>query len=266
MRIGEAAARTGVSARVARLWERRGWIGSRRVWGGHRHYSDDEVARMRRLRALLAAGVAPAVAVRAVDGDLDDDERARVRRALTALAEQAREAELHLAPDRDACFPTEGPPEQRISLMFDTFMIRTRMECVLGGALGAVGVPAGEYALISLIFVGGALTPAGLARLVGVAPTSLGSRLSSLSRKGWIRRRPDPGDHRSWLIELTPEGTRRVHAALPHAAECARRIDAAVRDQGASPDEIRAALLTLSTALRSLIPDEEPDRRSASGR
>jgi DNA-binding MarR family transcriptional regulator len=88
--------------------------------------------------------------------------------------------------------------------------------------------------------------------------------LTNLSRKGWIRRRPDPVDRRSWLIELTPEGTGRVHAAIPYAADCRRRIDRAVVAQGMSPDAVRAALLTLSAALRTLIPDREPDRRSGS--
>lgn len=255
MRIGDAVARTGLSARVIRSWERRGWVGSDRAAATHRHYSDDDVTRMQRLRALLAADVAPAVAVRAVDDDLDEDERAEVRRALAALVEQVQEADLHLAHDHGGCSAVEALPEQQISLMFDTFMVRTRMECVLGGALSAVGVPPGEYAVISLIFVGGPLAPADLRRLVGGAPTSLGSRLSSLSRKGWIRRRPDPADHRSWLIELTPEGTRRVHDAIPYAADCERRIDAALEAQGTAADTVRAALLTLSTALRSLLPD-----------
>jgi DNA-binding transcriptional MerR regulator len=97
VRIGEAATRTGLSARVIRSWEQRGWIGSGRVAPGHRHYTDDDVDRMQRLRVLLAADLSPAMATRAVDGDLGEDERARARRALAALVEQAREADADLA-------------------------------------------------------------------------------------------------------------------------------------------------------------------------
>jgi DNA-binding MarR family transcriptional regulator len=223
-----------------------------------RHYTDDDVDRMRRLRVLLAADLPPTLATRAVDGDLGEDERARARRALAALVEQAREADADLARGGAVAAPAEAPPEHRISLMFDTWIMRTRMECVLGSALRPAGVPVGEYAVISLISVGGPLTPASLARLVGTAPTTLGSRLSSLSRRGWIRRRPDPTDRRSWLIELTPEGADRLRAAIPHAAECRRRIDRALEEQGTPPDAVRAALVTLSAALRTLIPDAGP--------
>ena len=154
MRIGEAATRTGLSARVIRSWERRGWIGSGRAAPGHRHYTDDDVDRMRRLRVLLAADLPPALATRAVDGDRGEDERARARRALAALVEQAREADAELARG-GAVAPAEAPPEHRISLMFDTWIMRTRMECVLGSTLRPAGVPVGEYAVISLISVGG---------------------------------------------------------------------------------------------------------------
>lgn len=254
MRIGEAASRTGLSARMIRYYEQRGVIRGLRARDGHRRYTDDDVRRLRRLRALLAANVAPQWAERALDADLPDPQRQQVRRALELLIAEAQEAHAGLAaaPARDA---DDEPPEQRISLMFDTFMMRTRMESVLTAALQPAGIRSGDYAVVSLIAVEGSMTPATLARLVGVAPSSLAGRVERLLRWGWIQRHPGSGDPRSWRLELTRAGVEVLQAAVPYARVCARQIDAALQDRGVEPGAIRAGLITLSTALRSLLPD-----------
>jgi DNA-binding transcriptional MerR regulator/DNA-binding MarR family transcriptional regulator len=254
MRIGEAASRTGLSARMIRYYEQRGVVRSARARDGHRRYTDDDVRRLRRLRALLAANIAPEWAERAIDADLPDHERRQLRRALELLIGEAQEAHARLdpGPEHDA---DDEPPEQRISLMFDTFMMRTRMESVLTAALQPAGIRSGDYAVVSLIAVEGSMTPATLARLVGVAPSSLVGRVDRLLRWGWIQRHPAPEDPRSWRLELTPTGVEVLQAALPHAGACAQRIDAALKERGVEPDSIRAGLITLSTALRNLLPD-----------
>ncbi|AGZ40913.1 MerR family transcriptional regulator [Actinoplanes friuliensis] len=57
MRIGDLAARTGVSTRSLRYYEEQGLLGSRRSAGGHRHYTEDEVDRVAYLQRLYAAGL-----------------------------------------------------------------------------------------------------------------------------------------------------------------------------------------------------------------
>jgi DNA-binding MarR family transcriptional regulator len=77
-----------------------------------------------------------------------------------------------------------------------------------------------------------------------------------LLRWGWIQRYPAVEDpHCSWRLELTRAGVEVLQAAVPHARVCAQRIDAALQDRGVEPDSIRAGLITLSTALRSLLPN-----------
>jgi DNA-binding transcriptional MerR regulator len=240
---------------MIRYYEQRGVIRGARARDGHRRYTDDDVRRLRRLRALLAANIAPERAERAIDADLPGPERRQVRRALELLIAEAQEAHARLdaAPGRDA---DDEPPEQRISLMFDTFMMRTRMETVLTAALQPAGIRSGDYAVVSLIAVEGSMTPATLARLVGVAPSSLAGRVERLLRWGWIQRYPAVEDpHCSWRLELTRAGVEVLQAAVPHARVCAQRIDAALQDRGVEPDSIRAGLITLSTALRSLLPN-----------
>src|ERR1043165_314951 len=62
MKIGELVERTGVNHRLLRYYEEQGLLGSFRPGGGGpRHYGDDAPETVRRIRALLAAGLSTAV-------------------------------------------------------------------------------------------------------------------------------------------------------------------------------------------------------------
>jgi MerR family transcriptional regulator, light-induced transcriptional regulator len=67
LRIGEVARRTCSTPEVLRVWERRyGVLRPARTAGGFRLYSEDDVARVLRMRELLDQGVGTAEAARAV--------------------------------------------------------------------------------------------------------------------------------------------------------------------------------------------------------
>ncbi|MFE0104432.1 MerR family transcriptional regulator [Streptomyces sp. NPDC059009] len=57
MRIGELAARTGVSERSLRYYEKQGLLASERSPGGHRHYLEAAVDRVVLIQELYAAGL-----------------------------------------------------------------------------------------------------------------------------------------------------------------------------------------------------------------
>lgn len=57
MRIGELAARTGVSVRSLRYYEEQGLLASTRSSSGHRHYTEDAVERVRFIQCMYAAGL-----------------------------------------------------------------------------------------------------------------------------------------------------------------------------------------------------------------
>ncbi|MEU0198949.1 MULTISPECIES: MerR family transcriptional regulator [unclassified Streptomyces] len=57
MLIGELSRRTGVSERLLRYYERAELIHSERRANGYRDYPDEAVETVRRIRALLAAGL-----------------------------------------------------------------------------------------------------------------------------------------------------------------------------------------------------------------
>jgi DNA-binding transcriptional MerR regulator len=57
MRIGDLAARTGVSVRSLRYYEEQGLLVSTRSASGQRRYTDKEIARVRFIQRLYAAGL-----------------------------------------------------------------------------------------------------------------------------------------------------------------------------------------------------------------
>ncbi|MFI8961558.1 MerR family transcriptional regulator [Streptomyces sp. NPDC053493] len=57
MRIGELAARSGVSERSLRYYEKQDLLRSERTPGGHREYGDWAVDRVIRIQSLYAAGL-----------------------------------------------------------------------------------------------------------------------------------------------------------------------------------------------------------------
>src|ERR1700754_152808 len=60
VRIGELHRRTGISPRLLRYYEERGLIHPARRPSGYRHYSEADVATVRHIRDLLAAGLSTA--------------------------------------------------------------------------------------------------------------------------------------------------------------------------------------------------------------
>ncbi|WP_371656582.1 MULTISPECIES: MerR family transcriptional regulator [unclassified Streptomyces] len=57
MKIGELAATTGTSVRLLRYYEEQGLLESYRLNSGHRRYDDSAPVVVRRIRALLDAGL-----------------------------------------------------------------------------------------------------------------------------------------------------------------------------------------------------------------
>jgi DNA-binding MarR family transcriptional regulator len=74
-----------------------------------------------------------------------------------------------------------------------------------------------------------------------IASATMTATLDLLERRGWIRRTPNPGDRRSVLIEITPDGRAAADQLLPGIRAIERSIMSAL-----TQDE-RAHLLDLLT-------------------
>ncbi|MER5911372.1 MerR family transcriptional regulator [Streptomyces sp. NPDC001982] len=96
MRIGELASRAGVSVRSLRYYEEQGLLTSTRSPSGQRHYTDQEVERVRFIQRLYAAGLSSrttAELLPCVDAPSEETSDA----ALERMAEERDRLSEHIA-------------------------------------------------------------------------------------------------------------------------------------------------------------------------
>ena len=74
MRIGDLARETGVSRRLLRYYEEQGLLRPARLGNGYREYAEADVAMVRHIRAMLAAGLSTTVIGKVVHCVRDKDE------------------------------------------------------------------------------------------------------------------------------------------------------------------------------------------------
>jgi len=74
--------------------------------------------------------------------------------------------------------------------------------------LSADGVESDAYASLSLIGVRGSVRLTELAEELGLPLTTMSDVARRLESRGYLRRRPNPEDGRSFLFELTTRGDR----------------------------------------------------------
>jgi DNA-binding transcriptional MerR regulator len=75
IRIGELSRRSGVSQRLLRYYEEQGLLQPRRRASGYREYLDSDVAVVRRIRGLLAAGLSTSTIASVLPCVRDDGDR-----------------------------------------------------------------------------------------------------------------------------------------------------------------------------------------------
>lgn len=124
MRIGDLAAATGVNRRLLRYYEQQGLVHPRRDANGYRVYDAGDVARVRHIRVLLAAGLptavmseilqcvhddGPRVVPRACPGVLDQLDREHAR--LTAAIDRLQHTRSRLTTLIDATREDQGSVE-----------------------------------------------------------------------------------------------------------------------------------------------------------
>jgi MerR family transcriptional regulator/heat shock protein HspR len=106
--ISVAAELAGVHPQTLRIYERKGLVDPARTGGGSRRYSEEDIARLRRIQDLTNAGLnlAGVKAVMALEAEL-----AQLRSALDETRQQARDAidRLHRHYRRDLVPVKQSP-------------------------------------------------------------------------------------------------------------------------------------------------------------
>ena len=100
---------------------------------------------------------------------------------------------------------SDGGADRGISLLFDVFVVHQRVRALLARALSGCELRADEYAVYSVLFERGPLTPTALAASLAMPVTTTLDYLRVMLR-GHVRRARDPADGRSYTVSLTVEG------------------------------------------------------------
>jgi len=114
-------------------------------------------------------------------------------------------------------------------------------------AVAGSAVTPDEYAVLGAIGALRSVSPTELASRLRVPPTTISRYAAGFVSAGLAVRAPNPGDRRSYLLELTEEGRKVVRRIAPRVGELVRQLR-----QNADVDTIESSLLELERAARSL--------------
>ena len=123
-----------------------------------------------------------------------------------------------------------------------------------------LGVTRAQWTLLAALVRAEGSSQAQLAELMDLAPISVGRLVDRMERAGWVSRRIQPEDRRSWRLYLT----RKAHALRPQL----RRLSLQLEDEalaGLSPTARRQVLSGLK-AVRTTLAEDSAPRGQGSGR
>ncbi len=148
-----------------------------------------------------------------------------------------------------------GEASRRISLLFDVFVVSQRLRALLGHALRDCVLRPDEYAVYSVLYEFGPLTPTQMAEHLAMPVTTTLDHLRAMSQRGHVSRARNPADGRSYTVSLTLAGIsehRRTSAAWNVAVRNLERAlpmpERDIRDALHALDEAAAAALTRALA------------------
>ena len=141
------------------------------------------------------------------------------------------------------------------NVLFRLYILGQLANDLLDTAMRRSNLNPNDFAVQSAIGAYEPITPSQLAALLGMPATTLSSQLARLERRRQVRRRPNPDDRRSILLELTKTGRKNVNAAAP----AVRGSVALVNEHlDYSAEELDLALDRLEDALRAAV--SRPDK------
>jgi DNA-binding MarR family transcriptional regulator len=138
---------------------------------------------------------------------------------------------------------TTGPP----TILFEVFWTQQKRKRLIETALAGIDLPPEDYPFYVTIGADGPLTPTGLAEILDMPLSTVIFRVRRLERRRHAERIDNPGDGRSFLIRLTPEGRRLLGRARPRFRRHAEAVEA--RLGSAKTKALRESLVELREAI-----------------
>lgn len=141
-------------------------------------------------------------------------------------------------------------PDRRLFL--DIFRLYQLTGAVVERQVRELGIPAYLLGLLAQIHRLEPVTPSVISMRTGIATTTLRDNIQRLVDRELIERTPNPGDGRSYLIELTDKGKRLLQAADPALLEAYLALDRRLPRASA---EYEQRLAELDAALAGMLTD-----------
>jgi DNA-binding MarR family transcriptional regulator len=140
-------------------------------------------------------------------------------------------------------------PEKRLSTLLLLVAANQRMARLVDRELASDGVESDSYASLSLIGARGSVRLTELAEELGLPLTTMSDVARRLESRGYVRRRPNPDDGRSFLFELTARGDREWRRGWGALQRIQAIMAAGLEDE----DETRAALTELGAVFAAAL-------------
>jgi DNA-binding MarR family transcriptional regulator len=125
----------------------------------------------------------------------------------------------------------------------------------------SIGVTRAQWSLIGALVRAEGCNQAQLAELMQITPISLGRLVDRMAAAGWVERRAEAGDRRSYRLFLTAK----AHAIRP----ALRRLSDATQDEALAaldPAARQQLLDSLAQVRATLAGRQAPERRNRGGR
>jgi DNA-binding MarR family transcriptional regulator len=136
-------------------------------------------------------------------------------------------------------------PQRQISLLFDVFVLNQRLRSLLALALAGSGMRPDEYAVYSLLFETGSLTPTEMAAQMGMPLTTVLDYVRAMKTRGHAVRARNPTDRRSYRLSLSAAGLTAFRRASAAWNRGLARLEPALT---IPVEEVRRALQALDDA------------------
>jgi DNA-binding MarR family transcriptional regulator len=142
---------------------------------------------------------------------------------------------------------TRRPWLPEASLSQEVYSTGQLMAVLVSAELEKVGVVPRLFSFLGWIDVLQPVTPGTLAAETGMPPTTIRDYVRELTERGVVRKRRNPDDGRSYLLELTAQGRRVVDRARPALVAAHEKLEPYLprpaQDYVDQAVELRAALL-----------------------
>ncbi len=148
-------------------------------------------------------------------------------------------------------FGTDSPPKRLQSPIVGGIDIREVAGCtclrlrrssreatqLFDAHLSKAGLTIGQFGLMAHLYGVGvfkeSISIKGLAKKIGMDPTTVVRTLKPLEQHGWIAGEQDPRDRRSRLVALTKEGRERLALAMPRWEAAQRELRESIGEPSA---------------------------------